>query len=75
MCIRDRENASLVKSPDDIRLFLELIGISPSGNFAHVDFDAKTGEVLLAEEKLEKSNGEVEWKADVYNRQKFNTFL
>lgn len=57
------ENASLVKSPDDIRLFLEVIGISPSGNFAHVDFDAKTGEVLLAEEKLEKSNGEVEWKA------------
>lgn len=44
------ENASLVKSPDDIRIFLEVIGISPSGNFAHVNFDAKLGEVLLAEE-------------------------
>ena len=45
----------------DIRIFLEVIGISPNGNFAHVDFDAATGECVLAEEKIEYSNGDVEW--------------
>lgn len=29
---------------------------------AHVDFDATTGELLLAEEKIEHDNGDVEWK-------------
>lgn len=53
--------ASLVDSPDDIRIFLEVIGISPNGNFAHIDFDAVTGEVILAEEKVEYNNGEAEW--------------
>lgn len=53
---------SLVISPDDIRLFFEVIGISPNGNFAHVDFDAVTGELLLAEEKIEYENGDVEWR-------------
>ena len=52
---------SLAESPDDIRIFLEVIGISPNGNFAHVDFDAATGECVLAEEKIEYSNGDVEW--------------
>ena len=52
---------SLAESPDDIRIFLEVIGISPNGNFAHVDFDATTGECVLAEEQVEHSNGEVEW--------------
>ena len=52
---------SLAESPDDRRIFLEVIGISPNGNFAHVDFDAATGECILAEEELEYSNGEVEW--------------
>lgn len=52
---------SLTESPDDIRIFLEVIGISPNGNFAHVDFDATTGECVLAEEKVEYSNGNVEW--------------
>ena len=53
--------ASLVDSPDDIRIFLEVIGISPNGNFAHIDFDAVTGKVILAEEKVEYNNGETEW--------------
>ncbi len=53
---------SLVVSPDDIRLFFEVIGISPNGNFAHVDFDAVTGELLLAEEKIEYENGDTEWR-------------
>ncbi len=54
---------SLVKAPDDERIMLEVIGISPDGNFAHVDFDALTGELLLAEEKIEHADGSVEWKA------------
>lgn len=54
--------SSLVRSPDDIRIFLEVIGISPNGNFAHVDFDAVTGDVILAEEKIEYDNGDIEWK-------------
>lgn len=55
--------ASLVSSPNDYRIFLEVIGISPNGNFAHIDFDATTGELLLAEEEIECSNGDVEWKS------------
>lgn len=54
--------ASLVDSPEDVNIFLEVIGISPNGNFAHIDFDAVTGEVILAEEEIEYSNGETEWK-------------
>lgn len=53
---------SLAKSSDDVRILLEVIGVSPNGNFAHIDFDASTGEVLLAEERIEHSNGEIEWK-------------
>ena len=53
---------SLADSPEDVRVFLEVIGISPNGNFAHIDFDAVTGEVILAEEKIEYDNGESEWK-------------
>lgn len=55
--------ASLISAPEDMRLFLEVIGISPEGNFAHIDFDAMTGELLLAEEKIEYESGEIEWKA------------
>ena len=55
--------ASLVSSPNDYRIFLEVIGISPNGNFAHIDFDATTGELILAEEEIEYSNGDVEWKS------------
>lgn len=54
--------ASLADTPEDRRIFLEVIGISPDGNFAHIDFDAVTGEVLLAEEEIEYENGETEWK-------------
>lgn len=55
--------ASLVSSPNDYRIFLEVIGISPNGNFAHIYFDAATGELLLAEEEIEYSDGDVEWKS------------
>ncbi len=53
---------SLIQSPDDIRLFFEVIGISPDGNFAEVDFDGMTGELLLAQEQVEDEKGNVTWK-------------
>ncbi|MDL2302186.1 hypothetical protein LJC58_07520, partial [Lachnospiraceae bacterium OttesenSCG-928-D06] len=55
--------SSLVGTPEEEKIFLEVIGISPNGNFARVDFDASTGEILLAEEKIEHDNGDTEWKA------------
>ncbi len=55
--------ASLASSPNDYRIFLEVIGISPKGNFAHIYFDAATGELLLAEEEIAYSDGDVEWKS------------
>lgn len=57
----DLSYTSLASEPDEYKIFLEVIGISPNGNFAHVDFDATTGELLLVEEKIEHPNGEVEW--------------
>ncbi len=54
--------SSLAKSPEDTRVFLEVIGVSQNGNFAHVDFDAVSGELLLAEEKFEYEDGTFEWK-------------
>jgi len=53
----------LISEPDVERIFMEVIGISPNGNFAHVDIDAETGEVLLAEEKFEYEDGTAEWKS------------
>lgn len=53
----------LVSSPYDYKIFIEVTGISPNGNLAHVYFDATTGEMLLAEEEIEYSNGDVEWKS------------
>lgn len=55
--------SSLISEPDVERIFMEVIGISPNGNFAHVDIDAETGEVLLAEEKFEYEDGTAEWKS------------
>ncbi len=54
--------ASLAETPEERKIFLEVIGISPGGNFAHVDFDAVTGNLLLAEEKIEYPNGDTEWR-------------
>lgn len=47
----------------NLTIFLEVIGISPNRNFAHIDFDANTEELLLKEEEIEYSNGDVEWKS------------
>lgn len=57
------EYSSLVDDPNSTMLFFEVIGISPNGNFAHVDFNALTGEILLAEEEVSYDNGDVEWKS------------
>lgn len=53
--------SSLIDSPDNIRIFLEVIGISPNGNFAHIDFDAETAEILLKEEKIIYEDGSEKW--------------
>ena len=53
---------ALAVTPEDRRIFLEVIGVSPDGNFAHIDFDAVTGELLLAVEEIEHENGETEWR-------------
>ncbi len=54
--------SALAKSPEDTGVFLEVIGVSLKGNFAHVEFDAVTGELLSAEEKIEHEDGTFEWK-------------
>lgn len=56
------EYSSLTDAPDDKCLFYEVIGISSNGNFAHVDIDANTGDVLLAEEKIELKDDDFQWK-------------
>lgn len=53
---------TLTSSPNDTKIFLEVIGISPNGNFAHIDFNASTGEIILCEEKFEYPDGSIEWK-------------
>ena len=57
------EYSSLTDMPDDKRLFYEVIGISQDGNLAHVDVDATTGDVLLAEEKIEFTNDNFQWRS------------
>jgi hypothetical protein len=58
----DLRYASLLVTPDDMRLFLQVIGASPNGNFARIDFDAVTGELLLAEEQIIHEDGSLEWR-------------
>ena len=50
------------EKPRGTQVFLEVIGVSQNGNFAHVDFDAVSGELLLSEEKIEYEDGTFEWK-------------
>lgn len=54
--------SSMRETPEKIYIFMEVIGISPNGNFAHIDFDASTGEILLKEEKIIREDGSQEWK-------------
>lgn len=56
------EISSLVSNPDDKMIFFEVIGISEEGNFAHVDVNAQTGEVVLAEEEVETTEDNGEWR-------------
>lgn len=53
---------SLVEAPDDRILMLGVIGISENGNFTRVDFDAATGEIVLAEERVERADGSMEYR-------------
>lgn len=40
---------------------MEVIGVSPNGNFAHVVLDAETGVVLIKEEQV-VDNEEYKWE-------------
>lgn len=52
----------MVEAPDDRILMLGVIGISENGNFTRVDFDAATGEIVLAEERVERADGSMEYR-------------
>ncbi|MCQ2523680.1 MAG: hypothetical protein MJ123_05010 [Lachnospiraceae bacterium] len=55
------EYASLIDNPEDKKIFFEVIGYSPKGNFTHIDFDATNGEIILAEEEVTTQSGSLEW--------------
>ena len=43
------------------RLIIEVIGLSPKGNFAHVNIAEKTGKIVDAIEKIYDKNGNAIW--------------
>jgi len=53
--------AASEEESDKGRIVLEIIGISPAGNFAYADFDAQTGELLAAREKIGRCGEDVRW--------------
>ncbi len=46
---------------DNEFLVIEIFGISPKGNFAHVDIDATSGKIIYSGEKTYDENGEAIW--------------
>ena len=45
------------------RLIIEVVGLSPNGNFAHVDIDEKTGQIVKAIEMMPNDDkGNATWK-------------
>ena len=55
------EYASFYDKPGKEYLIIEVIGLSPKGNFAHVDIDEKTGEIIYAGEKTYDDKGNAIW--------------
>jgi len=53
---------SLVEDPEKEYAIFEVVGVSEDGNYAHVEIDAKTGEILLKEEQYVDENNEYSWK-------------
>lgn len=53
--------ASLHETPNEKFLMIEVIGLSPKGNFAHVDIDATNGKVVYSEEKTYNAQGKAVW--------------
>ena len=53
---------SLVESPDDKKIFLDVIGVSKNGNFARVSFYPDTGELFFAEEEIKNEFGDFIWQ-------------
>lgn len=55
------EYASYYEIPDKEFLVIEVFGISPKGNFAHVDIDATSGKIIYSGEKTYDENGKGNW--------------
>ena len=55
------EYASFYNIPGKNFLIIEVIGISPKGNFAHVDIDESTGKIIYSGEETYDSNGRSSW--------------
>ena len=55
------EHVSYYSEPDKKHLVISVHGISPKGNFARVDVDAKTGKILYAGEKTYDKDGNGVW--------------
>lgn len=52
---------SFYEMPDKEFLAIEVFGISPKGNFAHVDIDATSGKIIYSGEKTYDEKGEGIW--------------
>jgi hypothetical protein len=52
---------SFYEIPDKEFLVIEVFGVSPKGNFAHVDIDATNGKIIYSGEKTYDENGKGIW--------------
>lgn len=56
------DRVSFYEIPDKEFLVIEVFGISPKGNFAHVDIDATSGKIIYSGEKTYDKDGKGIWK-------------
>ncbi|WP_155268519.1 hypothetical protein [Clostridium beijerinckii] len=52
---------SYYEIPDKEFLVIEAFGISPKGNFAHVDIDVTNGKIIYSKEKIYNEDGKAIW--------------
>lgn len=55
------EAVSFYEIPNKEFLVIEVFGISPKGNFAHIDIDATNGKIIYSGEKTYDENGKGIW--------------
>lgn len=55
------EHVSYYEIPDKEFLVIEVFGISPKGNFAHVDIDVTNGKIIYSGEKTYDKDGKGIW--------------